>query len=91
MLEMIVLFVFLLLAFVALKVLALIFKIGLWALTLPLQILLGLMAAIIAVVLIVPLVLVAGLVGLVLAPLALLLPLFPFLLVAGGLYLLLRS
>jgi hypothetical protein len=91
MLELIVLFAFLLLAFVALKVLVLIFKIGFWALTLPLQILLGLVVAILAVVLIVPLALVAGLFGLVLAPFALLLPLLPFLLIAGGLYLLLRS
>lgn len=91
MLELIVLFAFLLLAFVALKVLVLIFKIGFWALTLPLQIALGLGAAILAVVLIVPLALVAGLFGLVLAPFALLIPLLPFLLIAGGLYLLLRS
>jgi hypothetical protein len=91
MFEVLMLFVFLLLAFTALKALVLILKIGFWALTLPLQILLGLIAAIIAVVLVIPLVLLAGLFGLVLAPLALLLPLFPFLLIAGGLYLLLRS
>ena len=91
MLELFVLCVFLLLAFVTLKVLVVILKIGFWALTLPLQILFGLIAAIIAVVLAIPLVLFAGLFGLVLAPLALLLPLFPFLLIAGGLYLLLRS
>ncbi len=91
MLELIALFVVITLAYVALKMLLLIFKVGFWALTLPLQVLLGVVAALVAVVLILPLALMAGLFGLVLAPLALLLPLFPILLIAGGLYLLLKS
>ncbi len=91
MLELIVFCVLVLLAYVALKVLLLIFKAGFWVLTLPLQILLGLIAAIFAIVLIIPLALLAGIFGLVLAPFALLVPLLPVLLIVGGIYLLLRS
>ena len=91
MLELITLLVFVVLACAVLKVFLLIFKVGFWALTLPLQFLAGLIAVILAMVVIVPLALLAGLFGLLLAPLALLLPLFPVLLIAGGLYLLMRS
>ena len=91
MLELIIFCVFALVAYVALKVLLLIFKVGFWALTLPLQIIIAVFAAVVAVVIIVPLALLAGVFGLVLAPLALLVPLMPILLIVGGIYLLLRS
>lgn len=91
MLELIAICVIALAAFVVLKVLLFIFKAGFWALTLPLQIFFGVLAAIFVVVLIVPLLLLAGIFGLVLAPFALLVPLLPILLIAGGIYLLLKS
>lgn len=67
-----------------------VFKLGFWALTLPLKLLAGLLGLIFVLVIALPLGLLAGVLGLLAAPFALLLAFSPFLLIAFGVYLLIK-
>jgi len=77
-------------AFIILKLFAAFFHAGVWLLALPFKLLAVLLSSVIVVFVLVPLGVVAGLVGLLAVPFALLILLAPFLLLAAGLWLLMR-
>ncbi|MCK6560660.1 hypothetical protein HUU39_15990 [candidate division KSB1 bacterium] len=91
MFDLVALCVLILIAALVLKGLLWVVKIGFWTLTLPLQIIGGLLAVVLLAVIAIPLGLLAGILGLIMIPFALLSVGLPLLLIVAGLYLLLRQ
>ena len=78
-------------AVIFLKIIAALLHVSIFMLTLPFKILAGVLSVIVVGVILIPLGLIAGIAGLILAPLALLLPLLPLLLIGGGIWFLLKN
>ncbi|KAA0227816.1 hypothetical protein KJ068_04080 [bacterium] len=87
MFELFALFALVIIAALAFKGLFWVLKAGLWTLTLPLQLLAGVLVFAIAI----PLGLIAGILGLIVLPVALLSAALPLLLLGAGIYLLMRQ
>ena len=79
------------LALLFLKFFAFFFNIAIFAIALPFKILAFVLATLIGVILLVPLGLFVGLIGILIAPLAILAALIPFILIAIGLVLIFRN
>ncbi len=75
---------------IALKLLGLVFRASIFLIALPLQIIGGLLITILLFV-ILPVVLITGVSAIILAPLGILAPFFPFFLIGLGIYLLTRN
>jgi hypothetical protein len=88
MFELLLLCALLIVGLIALKILMFVFKVSFWALSLPLQILAAAVALLLGLLIFVPVGLVVGLLAL---PFILIFAILPFILIAWGLYLLLRS
>ncbi|MDZ7372459.1 MAG: hypothetical protein ONB23_00690 [candidate division KSB1 bacterium] len=73
------------------KILFSVLRVGFYVLMLPLKILVGMVGLMLTLFLVLPLAIMAGLVSLVLSPALLLIPFLPFLMIALGLVLVLRS
>lgn len=87
MFELFALFALVIIAALVFKGLFWVLKVGLWTLTLPLQLLAGVLVFAIAI----PLGLIAGILGLIVLPVALLSAALPLLLLGAGIYLLMRQ
>jgi len=88
--ELLILFCVLGVAWLVLKIVGAIFHLTFAALALPFQILAALGAVVLSIILIIPFAVLAGVLGILLAPLLLIVPLLPFILIGFGLLLLLR-
>jgi len=72
------------------KILGLFFHVGIWMIALPFKILGLVIASVVLVAVLIPLGILGALASIIVAPLALLIPLLPFLLVGAGIWLILR-
>ncbi|KAA3612374.1 MAG: hypothetical protein DWQ05_20490 [Calditrichaeota bacterium] len=89
--ELLGLFVLFFFAWIALKLIAVIFNVTIFAIALPFKILGLVLACLFFSLLVIPLGLFAGLAGLILAPLLILLQFVPVLLILFGIYLLVKN
>jgi len=78
-------------AMVFLKILAALLHISVFMLTLPFKILAAVLSVFVVGFILIPVGLIAGIASLIIIPFALLIPLFPVLLIGGGIWLLLRN
>jgi hypothetical protein len=88
MVEVIFFFVFFIAGWIVLKITFFVFKVGFWALSLPLQILAAVLVLVLGLLFFIPFSLVFGLLAI---PFLLIFALLPLLLLGWGIYLLLRS
>ena len=89
--EVIAVLLIILFSIIFLKILALLFHVGIFMLTLPFKLLAVLLSVLFVVFVLIPIGLVGGLVGLILLPLTILIPILPLALILVGLYFLLKK
>ena len=89
--EVIAVLLIILFSIIFLKILALMFHVGIFMLTLPFKLLAVLVSVLLVVFVLIPIGVVGGLVGLILLPLTILIPILPLALILMGLYFLLKK